>query len=302
MVWQPNKQTSMTATSPSYYIPPEPGSWAAPALALLVHLALFVFFFIGIDWHSETPIAVEAEVWDVKVRDAAPKAEVPPPTPPTPPEPVKVKETPTPPPVEKKPEEITPPKVDIALEKENKKKLAKEKQEKEKLEKEKQEKAEKLAQEKKLEEKKLAEEEKKKQLAEKKRKEAQELAAIEKRRAEDLRRITGNGAPNSTGDAARSTGPRGDPSYAAAIKAKIKSNIVIPGGLEDQGNPQAEFKITLSPSGDVWNVKKIKSSGVAAYDTAVENAINKSSPLPRKKDGTVEREITATFKLKELQE
>ncbi len=295
----------MSATSPSYYIPPEPGSWASPALALLVHLALFAFFFIGIDWHSETPIAVEAEVWDVKVREAAPKAELPPEPKPEPtPEPVKVKEVPTPPPVEKRPEEVAPPKVDIALEKEKelKKKQAKDKLDKEKLEKEKQEKAEKLAQEKKLEEKKLAEEEKKKLLAEKKRNEALELAANEKRRAEDLRRITGNGAPTATGDAARSTGPRGDPNYAASIKAKIKSNIVFSGDMEGQGNPQAEFKITLSPSGDVWNVKKIKGSGVAAYDMAVENAINKSSPLPRKKDGTVDREITATFKLKDLQE
>lgn len=284
----------MSATSPSYYIPPEPGSWAAPMLALLMHVALFAFFFIGIDWRSETPIAVEAEVWDIKVRDAAPKAE-----PEPPPEPVKVKPipVPTPPPVEKKDEEITPPKVDIALEK------IKEKERKKQLAKEQEELREKLALEKKkADEKKQLEEDKKKLLAEKKRKEAAELAANEKRRAEDLKRITGNAAPNATGDAARSTGPRGDPSYAAAIKAKIKSNLIFPSGLDDQSNPQAEFKITLSPSGDVWNVKKIKSSGVAAYDTAVENAINKSSPLPRKKDGSVDREITATFKLKDLQE
>lgn len=284
----------MSATSPSYYIPPEPGSWAAPMLALLMHVALFAFFFIGIDWRSETPIAVEAEVWDIKVRDAAPKAE-----PEPPPEPVKVKPipVPTPPPVEKKDEEITPPKVDIALEK------IKEKERKKQLAKEQEELREKLALEKKkADEKKQLEEDKKKLLAEKKRKEAAELAANEKRRAEDLKRITGNAAPNATGDAARSTGPRGDASYAAAIKAKIKSNLIFPSGLDDQSNPQAEFKITLSPSGDVWNVKKIKSSGVAAYDTAVENAINKSSPLPRKKDGSVDREITATFKLKDLQE
>lgn len=296
----------MSATSPSYYIPPEPGSWAAPMLALLMHVALFAFFFVGINWRSETPIAVEAEVWDIKVREAAPKPEPQPEPPPEPPpEPVKVKPVPVPPPVEKKVEEIVPPKVDIALEKakekdkekERKKQLAKEK------EKEKEALQEKLALEKKkADEKKQAEEDKKKLLAEKKRKEAAELAANEKRRAEDLKRITGSAAPTATGDAARSTGPRGDPSYAAAIKAKIKSHLIFPGGLDDQSNPQAEFKITLSPSGDVWNVKKIKSSGVAAYDAAVENAINKSSPLPRKKDGSVDREITATFKLKDLQE
>ena len=38
----------------------------------------------------------------------------------------------------------------------------------------------------------------------------------------------------------------------------------------------------------------------AAYDSAVENDINKSSPLPKKKDGTVEREIELIFEMKDL--
>ena len=37
-----------------------------------------------------------------------------------------------------------------------------------------------------------------------------------------------------------------------------------------------------------------------ADDAAVENAINKSSPLPKKKDGTVERELDIVFNLKDL--
>ncbi|MBI3230660.1 MAG: cell envelope integrity protein TolA [Burkholderiales bacterium] len=289
----------MNAGSPTYYIPPEPGRWEAPLLAVLMHCALFAFFYINIDWHNEVPLAIEAEVWDIKVREAAPKAEV-----------VKVAPTPIPtppppPPPEVKKVEETQPKVDIALERE------KERKKKEKLAHEKQEKLEaekkKLAEQKKLEDEKEKEKErklaeladKKKLLAEKKAKEAKEAAAVEKQRAEDMRRIMGNAGSGGTGTAARSTSPRGDPSYAAAVIAKIKSNVNFVGDRDMPGNPEAEFKITLSPSGEVWNVKKTKSSGIPAYDLAVENAINKSSPLPRKKDGTVDREVTAIFKLKD---
>jgi colicin import membrane protein len=48
-------------------------------------------------------------------------------------------------------------------------------------------------------------------------------------------------------------------------------------------------------------VKKTKSSGVPAFDDAVEKGISKSSPLPRKKDGTVERSLEINFRMKDLQ-
>lgn len=35
-------------------------------LALLVHLALLVFLWIGVSWQSETGDTVEAEVWDTR--------------------------------------------------------------------------------------------------------------------------------------------------------------------------------------------------------------------------------------------
>ena len=73
-----------------------------------------------------------------------------------------------------------------------------------------------------------------------------------------------------------------------------------PPGGSLPGNPRAEFKISQLPTGEIISVRKIKSSGIPAYDTAVENAIMKSSPLPKKKDGTVERDINAGFNLKDL--
>jgi colicin import membrane protein len=40
---------------------------------------------------------------------------------------------------------------------------------------------------------------------------------------------------------------------------------------------------------------------VPAFDDAVEKGINKSSPLPKKKDGTVERSLVINFHMKDMQ-
>ena len=47
------------------------------------------------------------------------------------------------------------------------------------------------------------------------------------------------------------------------------------------GNPEAVFDVSLLPTGEVLDVKLRRSSGVRAYDDAVERAIRKSTPLPR---------------------
>jgi colicin import membrane protein len=73
----------------------------------------------------------------------------------------------------------------------------------------------------------------------------------------------------------------GDPSaqarWADSIRGKIKQNIVL---LDIPGNPEAVFDVELLPTGEVLSVRLRKSSGVKAYDEAVERAILKSSPLP----------------------
>jgi colicin import membrane protein len=195
---------------------------------------------------------------------------------------------------------------DIALQK----RKAKEKAEKERVE---EEKAKKVLEKKKLEEKKLEEkkeaEEKAKEEKAKEEKKAAEKAAkakaeaeqkkLEKQRAADMARIMGTAGAGTTGTAAKATAPRLDSGYVAAITAKIKSNIAYGGG-DVSGNPRAEFKIEQLPTGEIISVRKIKSSGIPAYDMAVEAAIAKSSPLPKKKDGSVEREITAGFNMKDL--
>jgi colicin import membrane protein len=113
-----------------------------------------------------------------------------------------------------------------------------------------------------------------------------------------LQRITGQAAAGSTGTAARSTAPRLDDGYKAAIVTRIRSFLNYPG----QEDVEAVYTISQLPSGEVLGVRRVKSSGVPAYDTAIESAIRNASPLPKRKDGTVEREITATFKLKEMRQ
>lgn len=66
--------------------------------------------------------------------------------------------------------------------------------------------------------------------------------------------------------------------YVSRIQAKVKSNWILPPDLK--GNPEAIFLVSQLPSGEVVFVRVLKGSGNPAYDSAVERAILKSSPLP----------------------
>jgi colicin import membrane protein len=297
----------MTATMSSnpYRTPPQPGRWSALILAGVMHAALLTFLWIGVRWQNENPVAVEAEVWDTQIRQAAPKPQ-PRPDPviekpivkPIKPIPVPIP-VPVPTPIVEKPVEKSPP-PDIALEQEKKRKAKQEelKAIAEKIKVMQDDKAKKLKQDAEDKAQKLAEDKaNKKLLADKKRlKDAAEKAEIDTLRAFNMAQITGSGGP---GKAAKSSGPRGDPSYAAAIIVWVRSHIHYAGDTGVDGNPRAIFKITQLPTGEIINFKKTKSSGIPAYDDAIANAISISSPLPKKKNGTVEREIEIIFNLKE---
>lgn len=279
--------TPATAGGP-YRLPKEPSRGRSMALAAAVHAGLLLFLWIGTNWQTTPDVAVEAEVWDMSVQQAAP----PPPPPVAEPE-VQPEPEPTPPPKVEQPVAQTPP--DIALERERKRKeeqkRAEELAKQEKLEKERQ-RAEELAQQK-LEEKKLKAEEAKKEKA----RLAAEEKARAKARADEIRRM--HEAASGTGTAARSTGPKSDPGYIASLTAKIKGNIIYGGSRDVPGDPRAVYRIEQLPTGEIIGFKKIKSSGIPEYDRAVEQAITASSPLPKKKDGTVERTIEPIFRLKE---
>lgn len=305
-------QTMKPATAGGpYKVPRQHDNWRSITLAVAMHAVLLMFLWIGVSWQNNDPVEVQAEIWDMKVQEAAPTP-TPEPAPEPEPEPEVVK-TPPPAPVEAPPVPKEDP--EIALQRLKKKKLEEEKAEKleqARLKKEADEKlakleAKKKADQKAKEEKEKAEQEakdkaqaekdKKKAAAEKLAKEKAEKAAKDKAFAAEMSRITGAAAKGSTGTAAQSTGGRTDGGYAAAIKAKIKSNLVY--GSDDD-SLSATYVITQLPTGEVIGVRKVKGSGSTAYDNAIENAIAKSSPLPKKKDGTVERELELVFKLKEM--
>lgn len=84
----------------------------------------------------------------------------------------------------------------------------------------------------------------------------------------------------------------------AEIREKVKSNILYTEKGVHPGNPSASFAIRLFPNGEIMSVEKIKNSGIPEYDDAIERAIWKSSPLPQKEDGTVERALVLDFWLK----
>lgn len=290
----------MTDHSP-YTVPKEPGRWRAITLAAAVHVALLVFFWIGIDWQSATPVAVKAEIWDLQAKEAAPLPPEPEPTPQPKPEPKPiVKEEPKAEPI--KPE---PPKVDIALEKEKKRKeqerkdkqLAEEEKEKklkQKAEQEKQDKLDKQLADKKAEQQKKADADKKR-LQDKR---DQELS--DKRRAEELSRMTGAIGSGGSGQAAKSQGSgRADGAYADKIRLIIRSNTVFNVPSELSTNPQVEYDVELLPDGSLRGLKLRKSSGLPGFDEAVKRAIERSQPFPKDQSGSVPGRLTIVHKPKD---
>lgn len=250
------------------------------AMALAVHALLLIAIAFGVSWRSSNPAGVEAELWAAVPQIAAPKPVEPEPTP----QPVKKPEPPPPPP------KVETPKQDdaqIAIER------AKREEQKRKEE---QRREDVLKRQKEEQQRKLAEAEKlKKEQAEQKKREAAEAAAAQAQRQKQLERmaaLAGDGAPNSTGTAAKSAGPSA--SYAGRIKARILPNIVFPDSVS--GNPQATVEVKVAPDGTIIGRRLLKSSGVPAWDEAVLRAIDKTEVLPRDTDGRVPPSLEISFR------
>jgi colicin import membrane protein len=238
---------------------PAPGRRISIALAIAVHVALAAFLIYGVRWQSEPPAAVEVEL----VRSVpAPAAEPPPPAPE--PEPEPKPEPPPPPKVEPKLEPPPPPKPDIVVKKEKEKPKPVPKAE---------------PQPKWDPSKDLLEEERR--IAEQKRLTAQVAA--------EQQRLDAQKAAQAAAARDKALAEYGD-----LIRGKIRGNIVLPPDIK--GNPAAVFEVAQLPSGEVIDVRRIKPSGHAAYDDAVERAIHKSSPLPKPRDpADFQRVLKLTF-------
>jgi len=243
------------------------------ALAAAMHVGFVLLLVFGVAWqkrHSE-PTAV-VDLWSTM----APPRQEPAPVKPAPKAEPKPEPRPEPKPRPAPKPEVKPvPKPDIALrEKLEKERKAKEQQELEK--KKKQQELDKKKQQQDLERRK----EEEKQKEEVKRKLAQEAEA--KRIAQEQADLKAKLAKEQA-----SAQSRLYDEYVRQISNKIKRNIVEPPNL--QGNPTVEFEVRLLPGGEVLesSLRLRRSSGVPAYDQAVERAILKSSPLPLPTDPTL---------------
>ena len=292
-----NLNNNLAQQGNHYLIPKHSGKPIALVMAIFMHGLLFLFLWIGIRWQSQTPVGVDAEIWDVTTREAAP-------VPVVVPEQVKPEPEQPPQPTAKQiqaqlEEQLHQQEAELAIERAKEQKLKDKKLAEEKLQKEQAEK-EKKHQEDLAKAKKLEQEQAKTKAAElAAQKKADALA--EKQRQDNLRRLTGAVAGSGgNGDAVKSTGNnRVDASYAAKIAAKIKSNMVYV-GADNGPNLTVEFTLNLFPDGSLrGSPRKTQSSGVPEFDAAVERAIIKSVPFPADKNGNIAPSLTVPYRLKD---
>ena len=248
------------------------GKWIAAILAVAVHLGFIVFLIFSVTWQNPKPEAVSVELYAPPAPEKIPPkpAPEPPKPPPEPPRP-----QPEPPKPAPKVEPPQPTKADIAL-KEKQERERKQKEEKEKKDVEKREVDKRDAEKKKQEEKRLAE------VRDRQTHEAEALKA-----QADRERLMAKQAS----DAIRT---KANDAYIRAIQSKIKGNVLVPPDIA--GNPEAIFDVVQLPTGEIIDAQLRKSSGVRAYDEAVQRAIIKSSPLPRPETPELfQRSLTLRF-------
>lgn len=230
----------------------------ASGLAFAMHVLFLILMVFGVSWqHKQIDTAVVVDLWR-DLPTAPPRAEAPPPpqVKPEPPPPAPKVEVKPPP----KPEPVPLAKPDIAL---------KEKQEKERKLKERQavEEKKKLAIEKAREE----------ALEKKKRAEADALKKKQAADAEAKRAVAEQEKMQAAEAAQRAAAAKREiDKYMDGIRTKVKRFVLVPPSV--QGNPEAEFVVTLLPGGEVLDVRLGKTSGNAAYDAAIESAIRKAQP------------------------
>jgi len=263
---------------------PKRKNMAAAILAVAVHGFFVLLLVFGVSWQIHDPQPVMADLWQA-MPAPAPKPEPPPPEPAPPPKPeLPPKPEPKPEPAPQPPEDRA---ADIALEKKKREELERKK----KLELQKQ-----VEEKKRIEDAKRAEMEQKreqeKKLAEQKQREAlrrseEELQRrmLEEALASDASQREASAAAARRASEIQSMVAR----YQAMIRDKIRGNTRLPENLP--GNPEAEFQLSVLPTGEITKIQLTRSSGNAAYDQAVLRGIEKSSPLPMPPDRSAAAEF-----------
>jgi colicin import membrane protein len=254
-------------------------------LALAVHAAFFALLYLGVNWHIEPPQGMVVEMWEslpepkvVPARIAPPPVEQPEPAMPVVPPKLVEPERP-----------VLPPKADIQLREMKKPKVKPVEVKKpppptKKPVEIKKPVPQKIPEVPKVDLKALAE---------------QQALAEQRVQAELKARAEQNAQAELARTRAAQAGALGKlmDEYIGKIRGKIRSNIVMPLNVPD--NAEAKFDVTLLPGGEVLNVKLVKPSGNAAWDSAVERGILKAHILPLPPDVALFnkfRELHLTFK------
>ena len=121
---------------------------------------------------------------------------------------------------------------------------------------------------------------------------------LKKLRDEEIARATG-GLPATGSSSAGNS--RNKAQYSDKIRQYVRSRIVFPGASSVDGNPQAVFEVRQLPTGEIVSITQKQSSGIPAWDSAVERALQRSSPLPKADDGSVEPVLLLSFRPKDIQ-
>jgi colicin import membrane protein len=267
------------------------GKWTALLLALFVNLLFVGVLVFSVSWQNRTPEAVTAELYAPPPQpritpQTKPQPQPPPPKPaPAPPPPQPAPKPPEP--VVEKPDTRA---ADIAL----KAKRDEERRQQQEVERERvQREAQKQEEARKAEEKRQADlrERQEKQVETMRAQAAREAQLRTQAERESQMRAQAERESRMRAQAEQESAARAEQAAAGAarsrsqlewidkIRSRIRGYINLPPDIP--GNPEAIFDVVQLPTGEIIDVKLRKSSGVRAYDDAVQRAILKSSPLPK---------------------
>jgi colicin import membrane protein len=262
------------------------GKWLALLLALLVEAAFVGVLIVSVRWQNRRPDPVTAELYAPPVKTPVVEAQpAPPEPPPVPtPQPAPPKPAPVVPPPEPKVAKPDPHQAEIAL---------KTRQEEERRKRDE-------AARKEAETKARAQQEADARQKQDEKKKLDEARARQQRATDAMRaqaeRETETRAQSDRDARARAQqASKAESDWIRSIQAKVRGNVIIPPDMA--GNPEAIFEVVQLPTGEIIDVQLRKSSGVRAYDDAVQRAILKSSPLPRPERAELfQRSLTLKFR------
>ena len=261
------------------------GRWPALLLAIVVNAVFIGILFVSIRWQNRQPSPVTAELYAPPSKAVVPEPAPPLPAPePAPPPMPVVKPEPAPPPP------IAPPKPEPKADKPDPHAADIARKAKAEEERKAKEAAERIEREKKEADKKKQDE--LRRVAETRDRQAREAAEL-KAQAEREKAVRDTQQKALEADAAARS--RAEADYIRRIQSKVKGNVVLPPDMN--GNPEAIFEVVQLPTGEIIDAVLRKSSGVRAYDDAVQRAIQKSSPLPRPdRPELFQRSLTLKFR------